>query len=101
MRRSIVGIILVLALGYFVALRTTTAQQPGKVYHIGVLGSASVTNEAPGLEALRQGLHELGYVEGQNLTLEYRAPEGKAERLAELAAELIGLQVEVLVAAGT
>jgi len=92
-RRNIVGILLVLALGCLVAPCTAEAQQPGKVHRIGVLLFTSAA-----IEELRQGLRELGYVEGRNLTLEVRSAEGRAERLADLAAELVRLPVDLIVA---
>jgi putative ABC transport system substrate-binding protein len=95
MRRSTVGIILVLALGCLVAPRTAEAQQPVKVHRIGVL---LLTPAAGAIEELRQGLRELGYVEGRNLTLEVRSAEGRPERLADLAAELVHLPVDLIVA---
>jgi len=68
---------------------------------IGVLlTNASVLWFPPLLAAFRQGLRDLGYVEGQNLVIEYRSAEGHAERLPALAAELVQLQVEVIVAPG-
>ena len=95
MRRSIVGIILVLALGCLVAPRAAEAQQPVKVHRIGVL---MFTSSSFAIEELRQGLRELGYVEGRNLTLEVRSAEGRRERLADLAAELVRLPVDLIVA---
>ena len=95
MRRSIVGIILVLALGCLVAPRRAEAQQPVKVHRIGVL---MFTSSPFDIGVLRQGLRELGYVEGGNLTLEVRSAEGQRERLADLAAELIRLPVDLIVA---
>jgi hypothetical protein len=77
-RRSTIGIILVLALGCPVAPHTAEAQQPVKVHRIGVLEPASTTIMASAIEALRQGLHELGYVEGRNLTLDIRWAEWKS-----------------------
>ena len=71
------------------------AQQSGTVYRIGVLMLTSFPSE---IEALRQGLHQLGYVEGRNLTLDVRSAEGRAERLTDLAAELVQLPVDLLVA---
>ena len=102
MRRSTVGIILVLALGCLVASHTAEAQQPGKGYRIGVLGPgfAAADINVYRLENLRLGLRELGYVEGQNLTLESRWAEGRPERLTDLAAELVRLPVDLLVAFG-
>jgi putative ABC transport system substrate-binding protein len=95
MRRSTVGIILVLALGCLVAPRRAEAQQPMKVHRIGVL---MLTSSPFDIGVLRQGLRELGYVEGRNLTLEIRSAEGRAERLADLAAELVRLPVDLIVA---
>jgi putative ABC transport system substrate-binding protein len=95
MRRSVIGLILALVLGCLVAPRAAAAQQPVKVHHIGVL---MFTSYAAAIEELRQGLRELGYVEGRNLTLEVRTAEGRAERLADLAAELVRLPVDLIVA---
>ena len=97
MRRSTVGIILVLALGWLVASRAAAAQQPGKVHRIGVLGSGSVATGLNSLNGLREGLREVGYVEGRNLTLEVRWAEHRPERLADLAAELVRLPVDLMV----
>jgi putative ABC transport system substrate-binding protein len=88
-------LILTLALSILVAPRAAEAQQPVKVHRIGVL---MFTSSPFAIEELRQGLHELGYVEGRNLTLEVRSAEGKAERLADLAAELVRLPVDLIVA---
>lgn len=73
------------------------AQQPGKVHRIGFLWD-SPDAFVDALEAFRQGLHELGYVEGQTITIEYRWAEGKPERMRELAEELVRLKVDVIVA---
>lgn len=70
------------------------AQQAGKVRRIGLL----VNNRGPHLEAFTSGLHKLGYVEGRNVLLEIRSAEGKSERLPELAAALVRLGVDILVA---
>ncbi len=77
------------------------AQKPGKVYRIGWLrsGKNDPTTNAPSV-AFRQGLRELGYVEGQNLVIEYRSAEGKPERRPEIAAELVRLKVDVIVTPG-
>jgi putative ABC transport system substrate-binding protein len=95
MRLSAIGLILILALGILVAPHAAVAQQPVKVHRIGVLMFSSSPSA---IEELRQGLHELGYVEGRNLTLEVRSAQGKAERLADLATELVGLPVDLIVA---
>ncbi len=76
------------------------AQQPGKIPRIGFLHPAvPQNNTAPFLEAFRQGLRELGYVEGKNIQLEVRWGEGKLDRLPALADELVRLRVDVIVAA--
>jgi putative ABC transport system substrate-binding protein len=72
------------------------AQQPGKAARIGFLFVGS-RDQQPHLEAFRRGLRELGYLEGKNITAEYRYAEGKTDRLPELAAELVRLQVDVIV----
>jgi putative tryptophan/tyrosine transport system substrate-binding protein len=91
-----------LVLGILVAPFRTDAQPAGKVYRIGRLSAGSPSLESKAREeAFRQGLRELGYVEGQNLVTEYRYAEGSAERLPDLAAELVRLQVDVIVAGGT
>jgi ABC-type uncharacterized transport system substrate-binding protein len=77
------------------------AQQSEKVYRIGILaGSAQAFGWQPRNEALQQGLRELGYVEGKNLILEYRYAEGNVARFPELAAELVRLDVDLIVASG-
>jgi putative tryptophan/tyrosine transport system substrate-binding protein len=76
---------------------TAEAQQPGKIPRIGYL-SGTPTN--PRREAFRQGLRELGYVEGKNILIEWRSAEGKFNRLPELAAELVRLKVDVIVTGG-
>jgi len=70
------------------------AQQPGKVYRLGVLVS---TAQGFQREPLLQGLRELGYIEGKNITIEYRSAEGDFKRLPEFAAELVRLKVDVIV----
>ena len=72
------------------------AQKAAKVYRIAFLGSTSPSGHANQLEAFRGGLRDLGYVEGQNLVIEFRWAEGKYERLPELAAELVRWKPDVL-----
>ena len=74
-------------------------QQRGKIARIGFLGGSSASAYSTNLEALRQGLGELGYVEGKNIAIEHRFAEGK-DRIQALAAELIGLDVSVIVTSG-
>jgi len=77
------------------------AQQTGnKVAIIGFLLAPARSAVSESLDAFRQGLRELGYVEGQNIVIEYRYAEGKVDRLPDLAAELVRLKVDVIVAAG-
>ena len=76
------------------------AQQPTNVPRIGYLSSDSPSTIAVRIEAFRQGLRELGYVEGKNIVIEWRFAEGKADRLAGLGAELVRLKVDVIVTSG-
>jgi len=75
------------------------AQQAGKVYRVGFLAAGSGSDNQTYLNAFRQGLGKLGYVEGRNIAIEYRWGEGKYERLPKLAAELVRLKMDVIVAA--
>ena len=86
--------------GLLAAPLAAEAQQAGKVYRIGVLllSPTSLAMGAPVLEAFRQGLREAGYDEGRNIVLEYRSAEGKVDRLAGLAKELVQLRVDVIFA---
>ncbi len=77
------------------------AQSAGKVYRVGYLTAGSVTANPYAFEAFRQGLRELGWVEGQNIVIEYRSAEGRFDRLPDLAAELIRLRVDVIVGTPT
>jgi putative ABC transport system substrate-binding protein len=76
------------------------AQQPMKIPRIGYQAAASPSVVAARIEAFRQGLRKLGYVEGKNIVIEYRYAEGKLDRLPALAAELVRLNVDVIVTAG-
>jgi putative tryptophan/tyrosine transport system substrate-binding protein len=77
------------------------AQQPAQIRRVAVLGGSLASANAPRIQAFRQGLHDLGYVEGKNIAIEQRWAEGKNERLPEFAAELIRLQVAIIVTSGT
>jgi len=77
------------------------AQRARNVHRIGWLSPASAANGLPNLEALRAGLRDLGYVEGQTITIEARWADGRIERLPQLAAELVRLPVDVLCTAGS
>jgi putative tryptophan/tyrosine transport system substrate-binding protein len=76
------------------------AQQPKKVPRIGYLSALDPARESARAEAIRLGLRELGYIEGQNIAIEYRYAEGKPDRFPELAAELVRLKVDIIVVAG-
>jgi len=81
------------------AVSLAQAQQPRKVPRIGLLSTFSPRSDYR-IDAFLQGLHELGYIEGQNISLEYRWAEGRYERLPDLAAELVRLKVDVIVTHG-
>jgi putative ABC transport system substrate-binding protein len=76
------------------------AQQPGKIFRIGFLDPSTASGIAVLLEAFRQELNKLGWIEGKNITIEYRFAEQKPERLPELAAELVRLKIDLIVATG-
>ena len=84
----------------FALCSSAATQQPAKVPRIGFLGATSPSAISARLDAFRQGLRELGYVEGKNILIEYRYAEGKLDRLPVLAAELVRLKVDVMVLAG-
>src|SRR5215510_7330352 len=77
------------------------AQQPTKVPRIGWLELGSPSTNQHLREAFRQGLHELGYVEGQNIVVEWRWADGREDRLPDLAAELVQIKVNAIITAGT
>src|SRR5262252_3605868 len=74
------------------------AQQPGKVYRLGYLSTPTRQSVERGVEAFLRKLRQLGWVEGQNLVVEYRWADGNVERLPGLAAELVQMKVDVIVA---
>jgi putative ABC transport system substrate-binding protein len=78
----------------------TEAQQPAKVPRIGYLTAGALSAISARIEAFRQGLRELGYVEGKNIVIEWRSVDGKALPLPSLAAELASLKVDVIITAG-
>jgi putative ABC transport system substrate-binding protein len=77
------------------------AQQPAKVTRIGFLSGRDPKTPGPSIEAFRQGLRDLGYVEGKNILVEYRYAEGKLDQVPRLVAELVQLKVDILVAGFT
>jgi len=76
------------------------SQQSVKIYRLGFLSGGTLSALKTTIEPFRQGLRDLGYIEGKNLTIEYRAAEGKFEQMPEIIAELIGLGVNVIVTSG-
>ena len=93
-RRAFLG---TLAGGFLAAPLAAEAQVPAKVPRIGFLVAASPAISTPYLDSFRQGLRELGYVDGENVAIHYRYAEGRRERLPALAAELVRLKVDVIV----
>jgi putative tryptophan/tyrosine transport system substrate-binding protein len=91
----------VLAIVLLAAPLPVEAQQTEKVHRIGFLGNSTPALEVNLVGPFREGLRELGYIEGRNILIEYRWAEGKYERLAALVAELLARNVEVIVTAGT
>jgi putative tryptophan/tyrosine transport system substrate-binding protein len=97
--RKLVGLT-VIAFVLAVGGARAEAQQPNKVSRIGFLTALSPSAVSDRIESFRQGLRELGYVEGKNIVIEWRYAEGKSDRLPVRAAELVRLKVEVIVTAG-
>jgi putative ABC transport system substrate-binding protein len=85
---------------FLLTVSLAQAQQPKKVPRIGYLSSVDPTRESLRSEAIRQALRELGYIEGQNIAVEYRYSDGKIDRFAELAAELVRLKVDIILVIG-
>ena len=83
-----------------VSINCASAQQPTKIPRIGYLTAVSASTNSARTEAFREGLRELGYVEGKNIDIEWRYAEGKLDRLPALVAELVRLKVDLIVAAG-
>jgi putative ABC transport system substrate-binding protein len=95
------------ALGFFtlcslllVPCSSAWAQNPGKIYRIGFL-SDGVPGSSGDVEAFRQGLHDLGYIEGRNLILEYRYAERKSDRYPDFISDFVRLKVDVIIGDGT
>ncbi|MGZ8478518.1 MAG: ABC transporter substrate-binding protein [Candidatus Binatia bacterium] len=99
MRRKIVFSLLITVL--LTAAPLAEAQQPAKMFRIGVLTGSSLSSQSARNEAFRQGLRELGYVEGKDILIEWRSYEGNRERQSKLVDELVRFKVDVLVAVGS
>ena len=95
-RRFLLGVSALLAMH-----RAVGAAPPGRTYRIGILEAIPAAQNARNLDALREGLRALGYVEGRNLVIEYRSADGHAERFPALAAELVRLHMDLIVTRGT
>src|SRR5262245_11569722 len=91
-RRIFIGLPLTVLL-----LTVAQAQQPGKIPRIGYLSNADAATDSARTEGIRLALRELGYIEGQNIAIEYRYAEGKVDRAPELAAELVRLKVDIII----
>jgi putative ABC transport system substrate-binding protein len=95
-RREFLGPVV---LGLLATARPAGAQSTGKLYRVGVLSSGR--SASPPLEAFGQGLRDLGWIQGQNILVDYRVTDGRADRLDDLAAELVRLGVDVIAAGPT
>ncbi len=98
---TIKGIGFIITLGILLGSLAAQAQQTGNVYRIGFLGNSTAALEANLVGPFREGLRDLGYVEGRNVLIEYRWAEGKYDRFPALIGELLALKVAVIVTAGT
>ena len=98
MRKNLIGLMLVAML--FALCLSAQAQQPKKIPRIGYLSNTDPAGDSIRSEAFRAALRELGYIEGQNITIEYRYGEAKPARAPKIAAELVRLKVDIIVVAG-
>ena len=85
----------------FALCGSTEAQQAGKIFRIGFLDASTASGSAVLVEVFRQELRKLGWIEGQNITIEYRFAEQKSERVPELAIDLVRLKADLIVVSGT
>src|SRR5262249_35710152 len=100
-RRVIAKSLALISCALLFALGTSSdAQQPKTVFRIGHLSSADRATESTRADAIRLALREVSYIEGQNIAIEYRYADGKIDRFPELATELVGRKVDLVVAAG-
>jgi putative ABC transport system substrate-binding protein len=99
--KKTITVLTLCAMLFVLSIRVEAQQPMGKVPRIGILGAAASTSAFAGrIEAFRQGLRDLGYVEGKNISIESRWAEGKLDRLPDLAAALVREKMDVLVSAG-
>ena len=99
MKKKIIGLSLGALL--FALCVSAQAQQPGKIFRIGFLDNSTASGSAVLVEAFRQEMSKLGWIEGKNITIEYRFAEQKYERLPELVADLVRLKVDLIVTVGS
>ena len=99
MKRRTIGLLITLALATLLVPAVSHAQRPAKIPRIGIIGDWP--EDSPNWGVFRQGLRELGYVEGQNIAIEWRFTEGKLDRLDDTATELVRLQMDIIVTVGT
>ena len=99
MRKAIFSILFVVVLLAVAVI--AEAQHPTKIPRIGYLEGGPLSAHAARIEAFRQGLRELNYVDGKNIAIEWRFADGNRDRLAALAAEIVGLKVDVIVTGGS
>jgi putative ABC transport system substrate-binding protein len=98
MMRKFLGLVLAMFVG--ATVQPSAAQQRDKVFRLGYLTTAEPAADAPRAGAIRAALRALGYVEGQNIVIEYRSSQGLTARLPELAADLVRFKVDLIIAAG-
>src|SRR5258706_10392769 len=91
---------LVLTIALMISGAIAEAQQPNKIPRLGYLAASTPSANSTRVDAFRQSLRELGYVEGKNIVIEFRFAEGKLDRVPALASELVRLKVDVIVTAG-
>ena len=94
------AVLFLLAASILICVHLAEAQPTGKIFRIGFLDLSTASGSAGLLEAFRQELRKLGWIEGKNITIEYRFAEQKRERSPELAADLVRLKVDLIVVRG-
>src|SRR5215471_14778347 len=99
-RRALVRLMGSAAAAWSLSGASPASARAGQIVRIGILETTSIASNAANLEAFRQSLSGLGYIEGQSFLIEYRSADGHPERFAELASELVRLKVDLIVARG-